>query len=93
MSIPIGLPEILVDETTPCYLCKNSKNNICDDCDNVIPVYENMGGVGYQSQTWTHMHVKNLSGIPGRKPARRKLCLECYRIDFKKKYPDLELPV
>jgi hypothetical protein len=52
-----------------------------------------MGGRGYQSQTIRQMIEGDIGGRPVGVPVTAELCLECYRIDHKKKYPDLEVPV
>lgn len=71
-----------------CEMCKRKKPGMCDTCGKKIPVYENMGGNGYQSPKIDHMHAEAVAGIRGDRMVRRELCLGCYRAEWAMVYPD-----
>ena len=64
----------------------------CDGCEEPIPAYPEVPA-GYQSQSITHWHHVSVGGVSGFQPLHDTLCLECYREDWKKVYPDEDLPV
>ncbi len=66
---------------------------VCHDCKQPIPhpTFE-FGGRGIESVTVDHMHTHDVqraySAVAVRIPARRELCLPCFRIDWAKAHPD-----
>jgi len=86
-----ALPRYL--EGAPDPLCHDPLDGLCDDCGKPIPRYENMPkGSGFESQSINHVHIINIEGTKAEKPMRRKLCRECYLIDFALIYPKEKLP-
>lgn len=88
--------------------CKPTGDGLCDDCGKWIPYYRGqhklLGGdeegeqkiksKGFQSHCPTHLHLANIkdTSMRGFFDAFRKLCMECYLIDWAKRYPDLPPP-
>ena len=86
--------------------CKTPSDGLCDDCGKKIPHYrgqfkwlandndDDSPSVGFQSHCPTHLHLVSIkdTNMRGFTDAFRKLCMECYLIDWKKMYPDLPAP-
>lgn len=71
----------------------------CEDCKKEIPIYGFMHGNGYQSQSvveWKEIgfHITRTGKKQVmNKPIHKELCLECYRIDWAKVYPETSCQV
>lgn len=92
-----------------CPLCEQRKSGQCGRCGAHIPNFDNaedqarlgldifrykgMAGNGFQSVTWTHNHFKVIESKNGLQPILDELCLDCYRKDFKKAYPDAQAQI
>lgn len=64
----------------------------CHDCGGSIIDPEAPFGVGMESATYTHMHIHSQVGRAERTvrvPARRKLCVKCFRLDWEKAHPGI----
>jgi hypothetical protein len=92
---PIGIDRFshlpLHYDPPECPICKFDEWQ-CHDCGGSIIDRENSPfGVGMESITVTHMHIHPQHGWTDRTirvPARRKLCLPCFRLDWAKAHPD-----
>jgi hypothetical protein len=85
---------VLIDPADgPCEICESRAPGRCDRCHKPIPVYENMGGAGFQSVKPDHFHLAQIEGIAGRRAQWAEVCRECYREEHKTVYPDLRIPV
>lgn len=84
--------------TETCPICSEwrakraGRARVCDECGESIPPYENMTD-GYLAQSIDHNHFKMIAGAMGLTIVKKTLCLECYRADWAKVYPDEEIPV
>lgn len=70
-----------------CNDCRNYIPNTCDDCH--TPFVESEPR--YRSQTF-HIHPAAVGGQTGYRSVQKQLCVVCYRIDFAKAHPGLEVP-
>jgi hypothetical protein len=81
----------------PCPICheRAAHPGICDECGGAVPQPKERKFAAYQAQTIDHYHQRTSGNAnPGpRAVARKKLCLDCYRVDFHKKYPNEPLPL
>lgn len=78
-------------EPPECPVCIFSEFQ-CHDCLGTIIDPEAPFGVGFESVTYTHMHIHSALGHNGhtfRVPARRKLCMKCFRLDWQKANPGI----
>lgn len=83
---------VLIDERDgPCELCASRKRQFCAECGIAIPVYENMGGNGFQSVMPDHFHLRPIEGLSGREAKFKELCLACYQAHRKQVYPNERL--
>lgn len=71
-----------------CDTCREHETGKCDGCKKVFDSQEHK----YRSQSF-HYHPTNIDGTPGTYGIHKALCLECYRVDWKKVYPKEKLPV
>lgn len=70
-----------------CDVCRGYKPGHCDDChDKFLPSEPH-----YRSQTF-HFHPATVGGVSGTRSVQKELCVECYRKDFAKAHPGLEVP-
>src|SRR4051812_42890148 len=60
----------------------------CQSCEKPIPEYLNVPA-GYEAQTIDHWHLTSVGGFHSFKMSRRAVCLDCYREDWAKVYPDV----
>lgn len=66
----------------------NNEPHICDGCGKEIPNYRlDMGGSGYESAEPHHYHWCKIWGQEAWMPIMSELCLECYRVDYAKRFP------
>lgn len=86
----------------PCPACSgiSSKQHrladepaICDHCGKPFPRTAIQGEGCYESCDPHHYHWCLIWGKEAWMPIMEELCLECYRIDHAKKYPDASVPV
>jgi hypothetical protein len=98
-----GLPIFL--DKAECTRCRQFANmrpdaegkmhRVCHDCNELIEHNQALGNNGLESITVDHLHIHTVRESRGRQiriPARRELCIPCFRIDFKKVYPDTACP-
>src|SRR4051812_24724484 len=64
----------------------------CHRCKNPIPEYLHIPA-GYEAQSIDHWHLVVSGGIHSFKMVRDAVCLDCYREDWKKVYPDVPCQV
>lgn len=65
--------------------------HVCNDCNGMIPASIEFFSRGVESVTVDHLHlhtIKNAGGQQIRVPARRELCIPCFRIDWAKVHPE-----
>jgi hypothetical protein len=65
----------------------------CHRCGKKIPVYENMGGRGYEGLIADYFVISRRGGMEFLCPVFKELCLECYREEWREVYSDKPLPV
>ncbi len=72
-----------------CPICVFDESQ-CHDCGGTALDPEAPYGAGLESTTFTHLHDHVILGSRGtnRIPARRNLCLKCFRLDWAKAHPD-----
>ncbi len=75
-------------EPPECPLCVFEENQ-CYDCLGSLVDITAPFGTGVESATVTHLHMHAVmdTSIQIRIPARRKLCLSCFRLDWDKVNP------
>jgi|SRR6516162_4387754 len=100
-SAPLGIDRgrnlPLHYEPPECPLCVFAEFQ-CHDCLGSILDAEAPFGVGFESATITHMHIHAMVGRDGggrslRVPARRKLCVKCFRLDWERAHPGIPCDV
>jgi len=87
-AAPIERPTLIDEQDGVCEICAKHKDGLCDRCHKKIPVYENMGGRGYQSVVPSHFHLRAVEGNNGRAALWEELCAECYQKHRKQVYPN-----
>jgi len=71
-----------------CDTCRDQQAGHCGGCNREFDASDRMI---YKSQS-CHFHPGTVLGIPGSMGIYKKLCVECYRIDFAKVYPKTPVP-
>jgi len=77
----------LTDAVQWCDTCRGHKGDHCDDCHQAFLPSEPR----YRSQTY-HYHPAAIEGVAGVRSVQKELCVECYRLDHAKAYPNLAVP-
>lgn len=70
-----------------CNECRAHKDGHCDGCGREFL----RGESWYRSQTF-HYHPAAIEGKAGVRAVNKQLCVECYREDHKKAYPEAPVP-
>ena len=70
-----------------CDVCRGHVDGECDGCHIKFLHNEHW----YRSQTY-HYHPATVEGVAGTRAVQKALCVECYRADHAKAYPDLQVP-
>lgn len=84
---------MMIDDVQPnedlqwCDTCRDHVPGTCDACRRPFE----RGEATYKSQSF-HIHPASIAGISGTRSIHKALCVDCYRIDFAKVYPKLEVP-
>lgn len=84
----------------PCTACANMASRqqrphnspaVCDHCKKLIPRTSIQGEGCYESADPHHYHWCLIFGREAWMPVMEELCLECYRIDYAKKFPGFQV--
>lgn len=70
-----------------CDVCRSHVANACDDCHTPF----SKGQTRYRSQTY-HFHPATIGGVAGTRAVQKELCVDCYRKDYAKAYPNEPVP-
>lgn len=83
---------MLIDQFEPkdvkwCEICSDYEVGKCGNCKQPL-----VTAASYRSQSF-HYHPTNIDGTPGTYGIQKVLCLDCYRKDWTRVYPNEPLPV
>ena len=70
-----------------CETCRGHIDGTCDVCRRRFE----SGEASYRSQSF-HVHPAMVGGVSGTRAIHKRLCVDCYRVDHAKTYPNQKVP-